>query len=624
MKKEISYVITKIAIIQKKKGKGEKMAIFISIFIILIYSIFLSIVFKRKIDETLKIGVLEIILLIYIPGLFDNLRLGALLVKVMAIIQLACVLFILCKQKEKCKIVEGLKRIFTPGLLIYIILCFIFTIINKGRIFTLYDEFNHWAIITKNMYMYNTFGTNVESIVTFNEYPPLTAIFQYFFLSVKGVFCEETIITAHNILYFSVIITIMKNVNWDKSLKKLLGIVPIVVFLPMIFIKEFYLNILVDGILGILFAIAIYEHYERDENLEFRYIKIFASLLMLSLIKTSGIALAILSFVIILIKIITERKYNENLKKELIILLVFTIITALFISAWYLKINNVQKEWDFSQYIKNDNKTQEQKNNIIKTFWVSIFLSEIITDKNMTIFLSIVFIVCTNFYILSLVKESRYKYYSTWMIISIPLFLIGCLISYIAIFIPIEAQILACIDRYISTVLIANLMFQFLVLFRSDNKINCKTYLVICAIIMFLLPIDIIEERYINGKKYKEVNSTNRAIYTKITKYKDVLDEKDSIFYIVGFQNNMNLIGKMNQYAIMPARLNKYSNGKFATEEALQDEIPEESTHIFVYRMENEIKENVKNLFENSEVKNDTLYKIIREDDKVYFERVEY
>lgn len=75
-------------------------------------------------------------------------KIGAILVQILTIIQLIFILITILK-KDKNGIKEILGRILTPGLLIYTVLFIVNVIINKGRIFEDYDEFNHWAVIIK-------------------------------------------------------------------------------------------------------------------------------------------------------------------------------------------------------------------------------------------------------------------------------------------------------------------------------------------------------------------------------------------------------------------------------------------------------------------------------------------
>ena len=170
--------------------------------ILITFATMLSITFKKRIEETMPISTVGIILLIFLAGLLDNLKIGAIIVQILTIIQLIFILVTILK-KDKDGIKEILGRILTPGLLIYTVLFKINIITNKGRIFEDYDEFNHWAVIIKNMFIYNTYGTNPETIVRFNEYPPFTAVFQYLFLAVQKVYSEDTVIIAQNVLYLS-------------------------------------------------------------------------------------------------------------------------------------------------------------------------------------------------------------------------------------------------------------------------------------------------------------------------------------------------------------------------------------------------------------------------------------
>ena len=198
--------------------------------------------------------------------------------EILVAIQLISILVMMwykVRKKEIEPIKEAIKRIVTPGLFVYMALFAVNVIINQGRILEDYDEFNHWGLIVKNMFLYNTYGTNAESVVLFNEYPPFTAIFQYFFLSIQKIYQEDTLIIAQNVLYLSIIIPITRTITWRTNLKKLWMIIPIIVFLPMIFYENFFLEILVDGLLGIMFAYLIFAAFDKEEDLKFKMLKIF-------------------------------------------------------------------------------------------------------------------------------------------------------------------------------------------------------------------------------------------------------------------------------------------------------------------------------------------------------------
>lgn len=73
----------------------------------------LTITLKKKIDETLPISIVEIILIIYVFGIFDKLEIGIKVIQIITIIQLIVILIILLKKnKEDIKMI--VKKIVTP------------------------------------------------------------------------------------------------------------------------------------------------------------------------------------------------------------------------------------------------------------------------------------------------------------------------------------------------------------------------------------------------------------------------------------------------------------------------------------------------------------------------------
>lgn len=383
------------------------MTYIIPILTIIIYAIMFAFLFKKRIEQTIPISVIAIVLVVYIFGLFDNLKLGAIITGVMAIMQLAIILCILCKEKDYRKVINKIKNIITPGLIIYIALTVLFVILNKGRTFENYDEFNHWGKMVKNMFMYNSYGTNIESTIKFNEYPPFTAIFQYIFLSINNQYYEDIVITAQCILYLSIIIPITKNLRWDKKIiKNIISFVLVIICMPVIFYSNFYLEILVDGIMGVMFGVCIFYLYEKEENLTFKYVKTFTMLTMLFLTKTTGIALGIVAILLLIINTVRQRKkidVKKDIKNIMIVIMALTII----ILTWYIKVKGTPKRWNFKEYftVKSENE------NITELFIENIFTNQKITDKKITVFAVITVVTCISFYLAKNVKKYNKERY---------------------------------------------------------------------------------------------------------------------------------------------------------------------------------------------------------------------
>ena len=595
------------------------MGYIIIFFIILTYSSMLTIVLKKRIEEIIPISIVEIILIIYLFGIFDKLQLGVKIVQIATIIQLIAILIIILLKKDKEEVKKIVNRIITLGLFVYVILFISSIFINKGRILENYDEFNHWAVIIKNMFLYNTYGTNPESVVAFNEYPPFTAVFQYLFLSIHKIYREDIIIVAQNILYLSIIIPITKCIEWNKSLKKLIIIVPIIVFVPMIFYENFYLDILVDGILGIMFAYVIYSAFEKEES-RFKYLKIFVGEIMLCLTKTSGIGLAVLSVFIILMKLIIEKNNKESLK-EIKYLMVVILITAFLTSIWYIKVEGTQKRWNFSQYIEVEEQMTETQENISKNFAYATVFKQIITERNFTVLTTFLLLICLQIYTSSKVKEENYKYYSLAMALSVPIYLIGLFITYSKIFDIQEAQMLTCFERYTSTILLAYAMFQMMVFSQIKYDKDLKNIIVTLSIVFALIPMANIQEKYLDGKNYIMTSNINRNIYTKIKRYKDIFENTDKILYIYGSKMNMEYLKAINEYEMMPIRIEQMLTGSFIDQKSFED-IVKDYTYVYIYRIDEEEISKIEGAFQYNYVEKDMLYKVNKHDDEILLEIV--
>lgn len=597
------------------------MGYIIIFFIILTYSSMLTIVLKKRIEEIIPISIVEIILIIYLFGIFDKLQLGVKIVQIATIIQLIAILMILLLKKDKEEIKKIVKRIITPGLFVYVILFISSIFINKGRIFENYDEFNHWAVIIKNMFLYNTYGTNPESVVAFNEYPPFTAVFQYLFLSIHKIYREDIIIVAQNILYLSIIIPITKCIEWNKSLKRLIIIVPIIVFVPMIFYENFYLDILVDGILGIMFAYVIYSAFQNEES-GFKYLKIFVGEIMLCLTKTSGIGLAVLPVFIILIKLIIEKnRNNKEVLKEIKYLMMIILITVFLTSIWYIKVDGTQKRWNFSQYIEVEEQMTETQENISKNFAYATVFKQIITERNFTVLTTFLLLICLQIYTSSKVREENYKYYSLAMALSVPIYLIGLFITYSKIFDIQEARMLTSFERYTSTILLAYAMFQMMVFSRIKYDKDLKNIIVTLSIVFALIPMANIQEKYLDGKNYIMTSNINRNIYTKIKRYKDIFESADKILYIYGSKMNMEYLKAINEYEMMPIRIEQMLTGSFIDQKSFED-IVKDYTYVYIYRIDEEEISKIEGAFQYNYVEKDMLYKVNKHDDEILLEIV--
>lgn len=578
--------------------------------IIIINSMTISHLLKKKIELAIPISVIIITIIVYVFGLFDNLSMGVIAVEILSTISLIYNIVTIIKAIKNKEYKELLSRTLTPGLFVYMALFLLFIIINHGRIFEDYDEFNHWAVIIKNMFVHNGYGTVKGSIVTFNEYPPFTACFQYILPHIKGEYSEDLVIISQNLLYLSMIIPICKNTNFDKKFRNLLIIVPAILILPLVLYEDFFVNILVDGFLGILFAIGLFIIYKDDENKLYRNIILSLIITALALTKTTGILFSILLLIFAIIK------FKQNRIKTILIILALPVILT---SAWYIKVNTTQvpNEWDLKSTISSDENSIRMKNSemIISKFYYALFEQTQAIGERISMLCKILLLSAYSIFVYKTVKDKdARKSYSRILIetiISFVIFAIGLLWMYLTIFIEEEAFYLASYDRYMGTMLLAWLTLNTLIICdKSDFKLS-NIYIFI-VIGLTLLPSDTVYSKYIRYKEYIPAAQIKRNYYySKFEKYENLFKEDDKIYFISDTNINNIKVLKLHKYEMLTPNIANKEPIFYGGPELLAKTLLEENyTYLYIYKVEDEFIEKYQSLFSTDEIKNETLYKI--------------
>lgn len=584
------------------------------LFIISIFSITLSIIFNKKIEVTIPVSVTAIVLVVYIFGIFDKLLWGIYAVEILTILQIIYIGISIYFANKKKEIKQLFNNIITPGLLIYVVLVSVVAILNKGKIFEDYDEFNHWAVIIKNMFQNNQYGINADSVINYSEYPPFTAIFQYLVLKLKGTYSEDVIITAQSILYFSIIIPITQNVAWKKIQIKDVAMILGMICIPMILKPTFYTDILVDAIIGVMFAYTIYNIYRKEENIIYKMIMIFSGLLMLSLTKTSGLGLAFLAIGFVILRICTNKDKKENLK----LFSVFMILWIILVGLWYGKvwIENANTNWNFHNIIDVNmitNELETKKKIMIRFVTAILYSSNIVTEKGLTVLSAILVILAINILIFrNLPKENREKYkkFAIYMFICTILWYILLLYMYLVIFDISEASTLTSLGRYSMTILLADVVFNFYILYEENIKMDKYISFAVIAFMIMFLPVSTITEKYVNGIEYNKIAQNNRDTMTKIEKYRGVLSKDDKVYYITGIETDLPKLLSLTRYVMMPINIEDITVGFGLDKESFSQNILDEGyTHIYIYRVP-EMKEDIQSIFEDKKINRDTLYQV--------------
>ena len=74
-----------------------------------------------------------------------------------------------------------LKKYLTPGMGYLVLSLIVLAVFLQGKYLSHFDDYTHWAVIVKQMLMTDRLPTAVDTLITFRSYPPGSALYIYFF-----------------------------------------------------------------------------------------------------------------------------------------------------------------------------------------------------------------------------------------------------------------------------------------------------------------------------------------------------------------------------------------------------------------------------------------------------------
>ena len=167
---------------------------------------------------------------------------------------------------------------------------------NLGNMFSLWDEFSHWGLALKCTTLMDALHTSPASIDTFKDYPPAATLFEYFFTRSAPAFREDAALIAMNLLCLMLAMPLFDRARSLRGAGQGLLAALIILLAPTVFYPEFYRQIYVDALLGLLMGAALLTYFA-DKSLCGRLTT--AGLLgMLTLTKSSGAGLAAIALLV--------------------------------------------------------------------------------------------------------------------------------------------------------------------------------------------------------------------------------------------------------------------------------------------------------------------------------------
>ncbi len=230
---------------------------------------------------------------IYISGLLNVLKLGYFF-----IIICTCVAFLMLVRfliRYKWSEIRCIWSNYVwKGFICWSVILIFYFFIDIDKIVQYWDEFVHWAVAAKDMYLFDSFPMHANTAVTLVRYPTMYTGFQYLLLQIYGGYSEGILHFAKHML---IIVFLMSCLESEKKQRwPILFIAIVCIGLPELFFpRKLMSSILNDEIIGCTFAYMIVQLKKIIEEFSYSYIFTFISgTLFCILSKDTGLICAII------------------------------------------------------------------------------------------------------------------------------------------------------------------------------------------------------------------------------------------------------------------------------------------------------------------------------------------
>lgn len=237
-----------------------------------------------------------------------------------------------------------------PSLMFFSLAVLFVMFYMRGTLFLNYDDFSHWGLVVKEIVRLDGLPDS-STLVTFQNYPPGSAVFIYYFLNHLG-FHESLGLMAQGFMTmagFTVLFT------WSSWKKPWTVILPWVIAFTLLLVnaKIFY-SLLVDIILGsVALAIPLVAYYYR-KNWKMMLLVNIPIVILLILLKDSGKVFLLFNGIAILGILLAS--HREGIEKRIDMVMPYASLVMLMVLP--LLVNLLWHTYTLQAYSENygDNK----------------------------------------------------------------------------------------------------------------------------------------------------------------------------------------------------------------------------------------------------------------------------
>ena len=494
------------------------------------YVLFLNKKTKLPYSLSLPFVFTIITLVVFIAGIINIIKIATLVICVTGF--LIFLYYLIKKQID-------FKRFLSINCLLFIAVIIYITIVCKNMHFLHYDNFSHWALMVKTMFMYDRFPNFENTVIMFKNYQPGSACFIYYVGVIIGK-TESNMIIAQNYLVasylFSMLIFAKNKIKSSHIIRVVILSFYLLILLGNI---EFY-DLLVDTLLAVIMIYsAVLLYYFRDD-LKKAFIYNIPVCMLLFLVKNTGIVLVCFTCLGLLYLGIRNKKF----KISFIYAIATGLLSLFIVYIWQRHVINAYGALalDSKHSLSMSNIIHELHDKgrvgiikFIRIYWHHFFdISNNLPHLYM-IGINIVTI------IIAFINKKSIKKITFFLIIGDLVYLMyyGVLgVMYLLSMPTEEAMRLASFDRYMLTIVLYVIGLLLIIVFsvieysKSKRKVLLSSVIIIVSLLLTNITLNLSDNYDVLWGKQNYEDTNLYKLDNIIKGSKDIFYKKDTYYYI--------------------------------------------------------------------------------------------
>lgn len=610
-------------------------------------SFYLAARFDKRFEETAIITIVSFVLICFLMGMIGLLRFAVHAVLIIALALYVLGVMVLVKNKEWKRF---LNNFFTPGFVIFMVMCVVFLMGIRGKVFTDSDEFSHWGDVVKVMVQTGNFGSHPDSGSIFKSYPPGVSIFQYLFECIGALITGEEFVEWYcyfglNILYVAVVLPVFRCLKF-KNVMGMVAVVLATLCLPYMYFLPSFITLYVELLLAFMFAGLLLDMLFNEDKDIFFDIRFLLMLTFMVLTKDSGLLFAI--FFGIAYVFIRYRGGISDFKNKGNFVVYASTAASVFVPKLLWSLNNVLNhvnksfgnKFDFVSFInvllgkETGYRRKVMGNFIEKMAYGYIEIGDTGIYLNYTV-IALILLATFSFIVYLAVKKCKADKKEarvvevTAYVLSI-VYIVGLMITYMYKFSEFEAVELASFYRYVLIVYLGLSLFLaygFVIYVAKTDRYKRVFNLFIVALIVFCAPMESVVT-FTSGAYV----GASLSLREPLQEYIDIINENvesgSKVWYI--FEGGSNETRLAVKYGIRPnyldgdvsirAVINEEDDGSeiYSAAEWMDLLCSRDYDYVATYHVDEQFIEDYGELFENKEdIGDDSIFAVDKENGKL-------